>query len=383
MKKTITVLAFLLLLLLPVYAAEQSGNGEADIIISPYRGKTMTVIGDSIAHGSYAGSPWYTIIKERYGLSSVVDLAKDGATFSIDGSIGNKRLTEVVKEIEGIPDIIAVFCGTNDFARNVAPGELSDDPSDENGATFCASVKYTLEYLLQKYPDSKIVYMTPLKRNDRKTYDYKNKLGYHLYQYADMIRELADTYGVFTADLYNDSGFDVFDPDFKREYTQNVTVPDGDGLHPNKAGTALYTKNCIIPVFDEMLDKIDPALLIILTIGNKEATVFNEEKTNDVAPVIKNNRTMLPIRFIAEALGATVDWNADEKKVTIKNSDTEIIIYINSDKASVNGEETALDSPAFIESNRTYLPLRFVTENLGASVFWDKDTQQVIITKNI
>lgn len=127
--------------------------------------------------------------------------------------------------------------------------------------------------------------------------------------------------------------------------------------------------------------KEEPKEQMILTIGKKEALVFGETKINDVAPKLVNDRTMLPIRFIAEALGAEVDWNGTERKVTIIKDDIKIIITITSDKAIVNEKTVILDSPAFIENDRTYLPLRFISENLGATVEWVENTQQVIITK--
>ena len=120
---------------------------------------------------------------------------------------------------------------------------------------------------------------------------------------------------------------------------------------------------------------------IILKIGEKEALVFGETKVNDVAPKIVNDRTMLPIRFIAEALGAEVEWEDITRKVSIVNGDIEIIITIDSNEAIVNGRKIILDSPAFIENNRTYLPIRFISENLGALVEWDRDTSIVTITK--
>ena len=120
---------------------------------------------------------------------------------------------------------------------------------------------------------------------------------------------------------------------------------------------------------------------IVLTIGKANASIWGEEKTNDVAPIIRNDRTMLPIRFIAEALGATVDWDGENKIVTITSKDTVIIITIGNSTAIVNGSTIALDSPAFIESDRTFLPLRFVSENLGAKVDWVEETKQVIISK--
>ena len=120
---------------------------------------------------------------------------------------------------------------------------------------------------------------------------------------------------------------------------------------------------------------------IILTIGQKEAVVFGKTKTNDVAPIIRNDRTMLPARFVAEELGAKVSWNEAERKVTIKKNDIEIILTIDSDIALVNGEEIKLDSPAFIENDRTYTSVRFIAENLGASVDWNEGSRKVIITK--
>lgn len=121
---------------------------------------------------------------------------------------------------------------------------------------------------------------------------------------------------------------------------------------------------------------------IILTIGKTEASVFGELKANDVAPKLVNDRTMLPARFVAESLGATVTWTETEpNKVLITKDDIEIIIYIGSDKAYVNGEEITLDSPAFLENDRTYTPIRFISEELGADVKWNDELQQVIITK--
>lgn len=126
---------------------------------------------------------------------------------------------------------------------------------------------------------------------------------------------------------------------------------------------------------------------IILTIGKKSALVFGKTKENDVAPKIVNNRTMLPARFVAENLGANVSWDDERKLVTINgkhlksNENITILIYINSDIAYVNGKEVGLDSPAFIENNRTYTPIRFIAENLGASVEWFESEQKAVITK--
>ena len=118
---------------------------------------------------------------------------------------------------------------------------------------------------------------------------------------------------------------------------------------------------------------------IVLTLGSNIATVFGNPVVNDVAPVARNNRTLLPIRFVAEALGASVDWNADLQKVTIAKPDLLIEITLGSNTAYVNGKAVELDVAAFAENNRTYLPLRFVAEHLGATVLWDAPTQSITI----
>ena len=132
--------------------------------------------------------------------------------------------------------------------------------------------------------------------------------------------------------------------------------------------------------------KIDPVRQLILTIGKKDAAVFGQTKSNDVAPKIVNDRTMLPARFVAENLGAVVTWNAEKQEVTVKgknakDEDITILIYIGSDIAYVNDEQIKLDSPAFIENDRTYTPVRFISERLGASVEWNETDKTVTITK--
>ena len=82
-------------------------------------------------------------------------------------------------------------------------------------------------------------------------------------------------------------------------------------------------------------------------------------------------------------MGAEVSWDEAARKVTIVSADkaTTIVITIDSDKAMVNDKEVELDSAAFIENDRTYTPIRFISESLGAKVAWDEAAQKVTITK--
>src|SRR5450830_813791 len=83
----------------------------------------------------------------------------------------------------------------------------------------------------------------------------------------------------------------------------------------------------------------------------------------DVPPVIENNRTLVPLRAIFEALGASVQWDGATQTVTATKSDTEITLIIGG-QAFKNGQPVSLDVPAKIIESRTMVPLRFVSEAL-------------------
>lgn len=138
---------------------------------------------------------------------------------------------------------------------------------------------------------------------------------------------------------------------------------------------AVRNNNCV-------LNYKEPETKIILTIGETTALVCGEEKTSDVSPKLVNDRTMLPARFVAENLGATVIWNEYEPdKIGIVTPEVDIVLYINSTTAYVNGKEVEIDCAPFIENDRTYTPVRFIVESLGATAEWDNETKQVVITK--
>jgi C1A family cysteine protease len=126
-------------------------------------------------------------------------------------------------------------------------------------------------------------------------------------------------------------------------------------------------------------------IVIVLQVGQTTFTVNGTPNTLDSPPVIKNNRTLLPIRPIVEALGGTVGWDGNERKVTISLGSTTIELWIGKNTARVNGTNTPIDStnskvvPEII-NGRTMLPLRFVTENLGCQLQWDPNTKTITIT---
>ena len=142
----------------------------------------------------------------------------------------------------------------------------------------------------------------------------------------------------------------------------------------------------IISLFFDKVNYVDeiptgPAVELKMTLGKTTYTLNGETKTMDVAPIIRNERTMLPVRYVAEALGAEIAWDGATSTATLKTADTEIKITVGAKDATVNGKSVALDSPAFIENDRTYMPVRFVAETLGGTVAWDGATSTATITK--
>ena len=107
--------------------------------------------------------------------------------------------------------------------------------------------------------------------------------------------------------------------------------------------------------------------------------VYGNSIAFDSPPYIKDGRTMVPVRFVSEELGAHVDWDGAEQKVTITMDERRIVLIIGDTRARVDGREIRLDVPAEITNDRTMVPLRFVSEALGAQVEWDGDTRTVFV----
>ena len=110
-----------------------------------------------------------------------------------------------------------------------------------------------------------------------------------------------------------------------------------------------------------------------------KVTVDGEELMFDQNPVIINDRTMVPMRAIFEKLGASVSWDGETKTVTAEGSGRKIVLPVGSTVAAVNGEAVFLDSPAVIIEGRTLVPVRFVSEAMGAEVTWDAGARTVCI----
>ncbi len=114
--------------------------------------------------------------------------------------------------------------------------------------------------------------------------------------------------------------------------------------------------------------------VIKLQIGSRIVNVDNEAVIYDAAPVIRNDRTLVPIRIVTETLGGKVDWNGATKEVTLHIDGKEI-------KMTVGKTLEKYGVAPVIIDGRTFVPVRFVADELGATVAWDDATKTVTITK--
>ncbi len=124
---------------------------------------------------------------------------------------------------------------------------------------------------------------------------------------------------------------------------------------------------------------------VILQIGNYAAVVdgvlfWVDDQNKSVLPYIKQDRTMVPLRFIAENLNATVEWREQTQEILITKDDKQIVFSIGNMQYSINGQPYLLDAAPEIIEDRTFVPLRVISEAFDKSVTWMEDTQTVIIT---
>ena len=111
--------------------------------------------------------------------------------------------------------------------------------------------------------------------------------------------------------------------------------------------------------------------------GNLKIFVNGRHPRFDVQPRIMNGRTMVPLRALAESLGSEVHYYKGQ--INFSRGGTQINLYVNSDIAYVGGRKVQMDEPARVINGRTLVPLRFVAENLGARVEWDGQSRVITV----
>lgn len=110
-----------------------------------------------------------------------------------------------------------------------------------------------------------------------------------------------------------------------------------------------------------------------MTIGQADYTVNGKAQTMDSVPYVNSDdRTMVPLRFLGEAIGAEVNWNAADGTASVAYKETTVTFTLNSKKMVINNEELETDTAAVVVNDRTMIPLRAAAEAIGSTVFYNK-----------
>jgi hypothetical protein len=125
---------------------------------------------------------------------------------------------------------------------------------------------------------------------------------------------------------------------------------------------------------------VDTSIVLVLTIGADIVSVNGKATSIDAAPEIVASRTFVPIRFIAESFGATVEWLPETQGITITLGEHTVGLQIGNATAVVDGTIISLPAAPYIKSGRTMVPLRLISEAFGGNVVWDAATRTITIT---
>ncbi len=203
------------------------------------KGKIINFLGDSITQGvgvSGVDKIYLNLIKERFQLAKANNYGISGTRIAdyIGNDPGNwgEAISRRFEGMDDNADVVVVFGGTNDFGHGNAPIGLFSDNTRE---TFYGALHALMRGLIEKYPKSEIVFMTPLHREGE--LEKQRFTGECLKKYVDIIREMAEYYSIPVVDLYAECGIQP-----NVEINKALYCPDG--LHPNDAGHVKIA-NCL------------------------------------------------------------------------------------------------------------------------------------------
>jgi branched-chain amino acid transport system substrate-binding protein len=126
--------------------------------------------------------------------------------------------------------------------------------------------------------------------------------------------------------------------------------------------------------------KAQKEMFMTLVVGINLYKLNGVQFKMDVPPEIVNSRTFVPIRLVAEAFGAAVGWDNATRTVTIKADSNEIKLTIGKTTATVNSKDYTLDAAPYIKNGRTMVPIRFISEALGLSVYYESQKKVIYVS---
>lgn len=122
-----------------------------------------------------------------------------------------------------------------------------------------------------------------------------------------------------------------------------------------------------------------PSAKVVMTVGQKSLTVNGKKQSIDVAPLLQNDTTYVPIRYVLDHFGGQSEWNATSKKVTVLSGSTVMELTVGKKEFTLDGTRKQSTVSPIIVDGRTLVPLRLVSEALGIDVKWEKKTKSITL----
>jgi outer membrane protein assembly factor BamB len=125
--------------------------------------------------------------------------------------------------------------------------------------------------------------------------------------------------------------------------------------------------------------KTENSINMKLTLGSQKVLINGNQTNLTVPPQVIKGNTMVPLRFIAEAFGCKVDWNGNERKITITRGSFTMLLWMDKTTGKINGSDKVLKAPPTSVKGTTLVPLRFIAEAFGATVNYNAETKEITI----
>ena len=224
-------------------------------VTGPLTGKDVIFVGDSITAGTNCeGNKYWEVLEQRLELGSATAMGIPESCISATSDYGADH-DPLINRYDDIPDadLITIFMGTNDYGHDTPLGSINDT----SDVSFYGALNVIIPALMEKHPNAKIVFITPLHRygfginsatGETHTFDYlPNGAGHTLGDYVNAVKEICEKYGVDVIDLYGELDLDPGAEETREYYME-------DGLHPNTAGHRLiaeFLEHALIEIYGE------------------------------------------------------------------------------------------------------------------------------------
>lgn len=264
------------------------------------------------------------------------------------------RISKSISQ-DSIYNAMSGLLSKHNYISEISYGQLNSDNSGEY-------------YVLNLYVKYKETPDSIVSDFSHKVYNTATKVDFNVYAvYGDKKTNITDSVLIYP---YDENGINIYDGTltFKKPGRYSLQF-EYQGIQEKTAVTALNAE-----AFKYITDKKPDA-----PINVKVYDQYIDFSSIDQWPFIENGRTLVPLRAVFEVMNCSVSWDADKSSAVVEHEGTKLIIPANSSTAFINGAASTLDVPAKLVNDRIMVPLRFISEAINKTVTWDDTDKTALI----